>query len=320
MDDPVWHGGRSSAFAGRIEHVFISVSDDASLTSRRSTRHSSRARLLVVAVIVALAYVGLLVLYAISGQTRGVDVGDSPPAGGVRIDLSPEAVDGAAQRFTVGLDLTPSAELLDESQLTLVRPITVVLDPSAGSREVTFPAGQIPAVNHIEVLLDGDIRNWPLDHYAIPLIVGAYEGSPEDGSAVDSIVAMEGRVQGWRISVDPDDNPPGFGFHTFNVDIRRSGDTLVFAAIMLLVLITLPLVAWFVAGRTYWGGRPLQLTVLSWMGAMLFATVPLRNFLPGSPPAGAWIDAVIVLWVIVALVGALVVYVMAWARQDKPLL
>ena len=87
---------------------------------------------------------------------------------------------------------------------------------------------------------------------------------------------------------------------------------------LLLVLVTLPLVAWFVAGRTYWGGRPLQATFLSWMGAMLFATVPLRNFLPGSPPAGAWIDAVIVLWVIVALVGALVVYVMAWWHQSRP--
>ena len=266
-----------------------------------------------------LAYVGLLVLYAISGQTRGVDVDDSPPASGVRIDLSPETVDGAAQRLTVALDLTPSAELLDESQLTLERPITVVLDPSAGVRQVTFPSGQIPAVNHVEVLLDGDIRNWPLDHYRIPLIVGAYEGSPEDGSPLDTIVSVDGRVQGWRITVDPDENPPGFGFHTFNVDVRRSGDTLAFSGILLAVLVALPLVAWYVAARTYWGHREVQPTVLSWMAAMLFATVPLRNFLPGSPPAGSWVDAVIVLWVIVALVGALVVYVMAWWRQSRPL-
>jgi hypothetical protein len=51
----------------------------------------------------------------------------------------------------------------------------------------------------------------------------------------------------------------------------------------------------YVAARTYFGRRELQPTLLSWMGAMLFATIPLRNLLPGSPPAGAWVDAVIVL-------------------------
>jgi hypothetical protein len=54
---------------------------------------------------------------------------------------------------------------------------------------------------------------------------------------------------------------------------------------------------------------------MSWMGAMLFAAIPLRNFLPGSPPPGSWIDAVIVLWVIVALVAALALYVLAWRQQ-----
>ena len=63
---------------------------------------------------------------------------------------------------------------------------------------MTFPAGQIPAVNHIEVLLDRDIRYWPLNNYRIPLFVGACEGSPPDGSPLDSIVSVDGRVQGWH--------------------------------------------------------------------------------------------------------------------------
>ena len=35
---------------------------------------------------------------------------------------------------------------------------------------------------------------------------------------------------------------------------------------------------------------------------MLFAVIPIRNFLPGAPPPGAWIDQALVLWVLIALV------------------
>jgi hypothetical protein len=314
-EDPVRHGGRSSAFAGRIEYA--AVSDDASLIERPSPRRTRPVRLVVAIALVVLAYVGLLVLYAVSGHTRGIGTDEGPPPGGVRVELKPEDIDGAAERMTVGIDLSVDSSLVDEGALTLARSVTVVIDPSAGTRQVTFPAGQIPGVNGVQIVLDGDIRNWPLDSYRIRLLVGAYDGSPETGSVLDSTVSVDGEVQGWRIAVEPSADLTGFGFHVFDIDVRRSGDTLAFAGIMLLVLIALPLVAWFVAGWTYWGGRAVQPTLLSWMAAMLFATVPLRNFLPGSPPAGSWIDAVIVLWVIVGLVGALGVYVLAWWHQSR---
>ncbi|EUA21049.1 putative CONSERVED TRANSMEMBRANE domain protein [Mycobacterium kansasii 662] len=49
---------------------------------------------------------------------------------------------------------------------------------------------------------------------------------------------------------------------------------------------------------------------------MLFAVVPLRNILPGSPPAGSWIDQAVVIWVLIALATAMVVYVIAWYRES----
>jgi hypothetical protein len=48
---------------------------------------------------------------------------------------------------------------------------------------------------------------------------------------------------------------------------------------------------------------------------MLFAVVPLRNFLPGSPPTGAWIDQTIVIWVLLGLAVAMVIYIVAWYRD-----
>ena len=51
---------------------------------------------------------------------------------------------------------------------------------------------------------------------------------------------------------------------------------------------------------------------------MLFATIPLRTFLPGSPPIGSWIDFTVVLWVVVGLIVGLAIYVAAWARWGHP--
>ena len=50
---------------------------------------------------------------------------------------------------------------------------------------------------------------------------------------------------------------------------------------------------------------------------MLFATIPIRNFLPGSPPPGSWVDVTIVLWVVVALGVALVFGVGSWWRYGR---
>jgi Domain of unknown function (DUF4436) len=52
-----------------------------------------------------------------------------------------------------------------------------------------------------------------------------------------------------------------------------------------------------------------------WFAALLFAVIPIRNFLPGAPPPGAWIDQALVIWVLIALVGAMVVYMVTWYRR-----
>jgi Zn-dependent protease with chaperone function len=53
----------------------------------------------------------------------------------------------------------------------------------------------------------------------------------------------------------------------------------------------------------------------TWFAALLFAVVPLRNFLPGSPPPGSWVDQAIVLWVLIGLITAMSLFVLAWWRQ-----
>ena len=83
-----------------------------------------------------------------------------------------------------------------------------------------------------------------------------------------------------------------------------------------LVLISLPVMALYVAIEIVRGKRKFLPPFATWYAAMLFAIVPLRNILPGAPPPGAWIDQALVLWVLLALVVAMALFAVAWHRNS----
>ncbi len=83
-----------------------------------------------------------------------------------------------------------------------------------------------------------------------------------------------------------------------------------------LVLITLPALALFVAIEMLLGRRKFQPPFGTWFAAMLFSVVPIRSVLPGDPPPGSWVDEAIVLWVLIALAAAMVLYITAWFKRS----
>jgi hypothetical protein len=99
------------------------------------------------------------------------------------------------------------------------------------------------------------------------------------------------------------------------ITLHRSSGPLIFDLGILLVLISLPTLALVVAIPMALGRTSFLPPFSTWYAAMLFAIVPLRNFLPGSPPPGSWVDQAVVLWVMIALIAAMTLFIVAWARQ-----
>jgi hypothetical protein len=97
--------------------------------------------------------------------------------------------------------------------------------------------------------------------------------------------------------------------------ITRAASTIAFGVVLLTLMVIAPVLVLTAAITVYRGRRKIEATMLGWFGAMLFATIPLRNFLPGSPPIGSWVDYLIVLWVIAALIAGLVIFILAWLRS-----
>ena len=82
-----------------------------------------------------------------------------------------------------------------------------------------------------------------------------------------------------------------------STEIVRDGSTKSIALLLLLLMVILATIAILVTGSATRGRMKLELSVASWMTALLFALIPLRGFFPGSPPLGSWMDILVFFWV-----------------------
>lgn len=147
-----------------------------------------------------------------------------------------------------------------------------------------------------------------------------FVGSGDDRKKLPARVEVTGGLDGWDGDVDRVDetsnvNSRGLDDAQLVITMKRAKGPLVFDIFICIVLITLPTLALLVAIPMVMGRRKFVPPFGTWYAAMLFAIVPLRNILPGSPPPGSWIDQAIVQWVLIALVVAMSLYILAWVRQ-----
>lgn len=267
---------------------------------------------------IAIVYIGVVFLYAVSGRVALVSEGTASGDEGLALQISPESVDAVGNRLTLGFDLTPSGSF-DASEgfgLALAKPITMLVTDTDGPRTVTFPADAAISPVQVRMLTDGDVQLWPFDQYVVHSVVAAGTAAA-DGEITDTVPlawsVKPHRIPGWTfdIRVTPVGDSHGYALA---VTAHRSGATVAFGIVLLALMVVMPVIVLTVAIAVYRGRRKMEATLMSWIGAMLFATIPLRGFLPGSPPIGSWIDYLIVLWVIAGLIAGLVIYVAAFLR------
>jgi hypothetical protein len=320
---------RTSLCYQYAQHVSADATPDAPPETPPDAHKRKPHRLRYVAAIIVVAavvYLGVVALYASSGRIASLsDTTAPPPPGGVTVVLTPDSVNPAAGRISMNLQIDPSKELVAREGIGLTKTVHVILSPAAGAQSITFKAGAVPSIVPVDIIVDGSIENWPFDGYrADPLVIIAYAGDGDSRALMPTHVSVHGYVPGWNLDAVGRADPPYVHInsddaaadqsHTIAVRAWRAGSTIAFGIVLLALMIAMPCLVLFVAINAYRGKRKMEPTLMSWMAAMLFATIPLRTFLPGSPPIGSWIDYLIVLWVFAGLVAGLVIYVFAWWR------
>lgn len=303
------HLGSTSSPLAYTSHV---ASRSVGILWRRLT---VRRRLLAAIAAVLVVYLAVVTLYSLSGDvTTATGRTTSPPADGVTVILTPQSVNASTQTIDLDLSIRTSAQLTGPNGISPNRRISIVISPTTGAQSIVFARNEIPGTVPIAIVAGGEVESWPLDRYSTPdlTVVACADDCTSSADALKTRVYLEGHVPGWSLSGREAAN----GFQ-LQLDARRAASTIAFAVVLLALMIAMPCLVLFVAITTLAGRRKVEPSFMSWMAAMLFATVPLRTFLPGSPPIGSWIDFTIVLWVIVALVTGLGLYVTAWAREPS---
>lgn len=270
-----------------------------------------------------MVYVVVVALYASGGQVASSGDADVAP-GSVVVRLKPESVNAAGNRIAVSLLPKSGPGYVDESGLTVEKPFTLLVSGADGSRAIDYPADQLLSSTEVQLVTDGYIERWPFDTYTVATLVVAAADTNGNGVAdpLPTSIVAEGRVPGWNIEATTFDagSPTQVDGKTVvpqgvMITASRSASTVAFGIVLLSLMVVIPALVLMVAIAAFRGRRKVEATLTSWIGAMLFATLPLRNFLPGSPPIGSWIDYLIVLWVLVGLVAGLVLFVSAWLRR-----
>lgn len=283
------------------------------MQDRRPLR--TRLRITSSIAIVGLIYVASLIGYWwVSSSYPSLEPFDPTPAERPVVSIDMDTVHTATNELEISVLLIAPERYIDPTLGVLNTDIAVRLYPWVNLGELKFPKGQTPGSIDATIEADGDADYWPFDTYTtFPVTADALIGSGDDRTVQPADIRFSGGIEGWNIHVEQTGSDPPASI----VELSRHRGTLAFDLGVCLVLMALPAMAMIVAVETLRGRRQFLPPLCTWFAAMLFAVVPLRNILPGAPPPGAWIDQAIVLWVLIALVSAMGIYIVCWYRYYK---
>ena len=239
---------------------------------------------------------------------------------------NPDMVDHPMATFTVedmqsnysavvaNLAVAPGSALLDPLTHRLKEDLVLRVRSAATPSRREYTKGMLPGVYPVPLTVAGHVERWPFDNYVSgPIEVQLFRGGDTQKPPELVPVAVIDHLSGFKVSASKDN-----GHEVYRLSVRRSLSTALFAIVIGGVLIAIAALALFVAIQTMRNRRQFQPPMTTWYAALLFAVVPLRNALPGAPPFGAWVDITVVLWVIVALVIAMLLYIACWWRHLRP--
>ena len=272
--------------------------------------------------------VGVVVVYVLSllgyhwlaGSPGPLPEPDLGTSDGTVVFVRFEQLKPVEHRLDVKVLVMPDDSMTDKRLNVLTTDTSVRFFPHNDLGDLQYPVGKMPAQVATTIEAHGEPGDWPFDSYRTDTIqADVLVGSGENRQYKPARVEVTGLLEGWDIRVarvGRDSHDEGRPDNVI-ITLHRAKGPLVFDLGICLVLITLPTLALFVAIQMLTGRRQFLPPFSTWYAAMLFAVVPLRNILPGTPPAGSWIDQAVVIWVLIALATALVLYIAAWYRHSS---
>jgi hypothetical protein len=166
----------------------------------------------------------------------------------------------------------------------------------------------------LEIALNGSISGYPLDHYTGRLSIRASKKGSEASQPVRLTVWPV--VSNWNVEMSRSDHaseaPAGVDL---NIHVNRPPSFIVMAFAFYAAMALIGLSGLTIGTLVFLGVQPVEAGMTGALGAMIFSIPALRGIMPGAPPLGIHADALILVWVQLAVILGLTLFVITWVSR-----
>lgn len=279
---------------------------------------------MIVGVVLLLIFAGLyafvLTSYKNESNNRAAElIGDTAKAGENRIDVSARIVtaDPIKGDVVVRLEFTPHGALAAGEGGALARDLELNISSATGKNVHEFKKGKrMSPVEAVVEIYEGEPMDYPFDQHAAELSFffepGAGKGGEAGGTdAIPVAVEMRGSVAGLRLDTEyAKENTPDHA--VIDISIQRASTAIFFSVFIMIAMWALVIGVVLLVYRVFAGHRKIEISMFSFLGALLFAFPALRNSQPGTPPIGTMSDFLAFFWAEVIIALSLLSVVLRW--------
>jgi len=276
---------------------------------------------LFIVIIFGVVYFSTINLFKKEGESVVTEFtsGDNENHNYVQVDARLVSVDPIKGDLITRLTYTPNGDLIGEDGITLSRDIYLDLNSTTGKTEIIFKKGERMNPTDVTVsLYDGYVMDYPFDSYSADLSIALSAMADESEAdekgyyGIPMTVDFFGALAGYKILAE-EDALNEIGYREIYVSISRSNSVLFFSIFNMGMQWLLALSALLAMYTWVIRGRKIEVTMFGWMGALLFALIPLRNAMPNVPPFGALADYLAFFWAEFFVVISLIISLVTWA-------
>ena len=168
----------------------------------------------------------------------------------------------------------------------------------------------------LRVWSGGSIGDYPFDRYHGHISVSA---SPTAEGAPQSVrVIVWPVMSNWTIAAQQANPLPSSGV-SLDIEVTRPAPFIVIAIAVYTAMALVGLSGLTIGALIFLGVRRTEATLIGSLAAMVFAVPALRGALPGVPPLGGHADVLVFVWVELAVIIGLTLFVITWARRGSSL-
>jgi hypothetical protein len=275
---------------------------------------------LVLLLIFAGAYAFVLAKYKSEGENRAAWLeADTQKAGENRIDVSGRIVTADVMKgdVMVRLEFTPHGSFLSADGVTLARDLDLYVASATGKNMHEFKKGKrMNPVEAVVEIYEGEPMDYPFDAHTAELMFffepAAAKGGETGGTeAIPMAVELRGSVAGLRIDTEyAKENTPDHA--VIDINLQRATTAVFFSTFIMIAMWALAIGVVCLVYRVFAGHRKIEISMFSFLGALLFAFPALRNSQPGTPPIGTLSDFLAFFWAEVIIALSLLSVVLRW--------